>query len=121
MPEQKNPIPPFETVFEPLNESAIRASGFAAEFDGGSFVLRVFEIREDPAARPSLLATKRRNVEIGRFAVSPIALQSLSSALEFARVTYKRAMGHEFPQQEAVLKSLKALALEEQTKASKGS
>ena len=111
-PKPQNQAAQFELEFVPYDGPAERANIFTIEFDGGSLVLRVIESRENPEPRPTLLATKRQNVEVGRFVLSPTALLSLEAAVSFAKNSYTRAMGHDLPNPAEVMKKLREVASE---------
>ena len=108
--------PPVVTSIVPLDEPALRASVFSLEFDGGSFLLRIFDFREDPEVRVEPVATKRRNVEIARFAISPVAFQHLEGTMALGRRSYVEAMGHELPDQAKIISGLIRVATEEKGK-----
>jgi hypothetical protein len=109
-------LPKVDTEVVPYPSSAIRATNFGIEFDGGSFVLKVFENREDASPRATPVATKRQNVEIARFTVSPVALQGLDATLQQAKRSYVAAMGHELPDNGKILPALMRLAAEAHAK-----
>jgi hypothetical protein len=114
----KPPVPvgptPIEQKVIPFNGPAVRLTNCGVEFDGGSFVLRLYEQRE--AAQPRELTpavSNRELVEIARYAVSPIALQYLASVIHDAARTYQASMGHALPNEKTLQAALQKFAVEE--------
>lgn len=103
-------LPKIDVETVPYSGSAIRATAFAIEFDGGSLLLRVFENRENPSPRSTYVATKRQHVEIAKFAISAVALQALDAAVQQAKHSWAVAMGHELPDNGKLIAALTGLA-----------
>jgi hypothetical protein len=112
-------LPHVDVEFVPFPGSSIRANFFMIEFDGGAFLLRVFENREDASPRPTLFATKRQNVEVARFTISPAALKALDASVQQAKNSYLVAMGHELPDSGKFVPALFRLAAEAHAKQQK--
>jgi len=102
---------PFNLKFVPLPEGGSRrATNCEIRFDGGAFTLHIFENRESPSPRPGPVPQDWEFVEVGRFSLSPQALRTLQNAVEFAAMTYREAMGHDFPDTSKVQEVLNQIA-----------
>jgi hypothetical protein len=77
----------------PLGCSAQRATTFEVRFDGGAFALHIYEARESPEPRPAGPIAQWQLVEIGRFALSPVAFSRLTDQLAVAGKMYSGVMG----------------------------
>lgn len=93
----------------PLNDGFARATNFEVRFDGGAFQLYVMEFRDSGEERSGPEVESWEMVELGRFAISPMALRRLISAAQSALQTYREAFG-ELPNDDKVTNVLRKAA-----------
>jgi hypothetical protein len=97
MPEDPKPTPA-PIPFLPLVQPTLRCSDAFVWLDGGSFGLTLTE-RRGIAGRPDGLLVMGDH-EVGRFAMTPVALQSLRSRIDIALAQYKTSFGVDPPKLE---------------------
>jgi len=94
----------------PGNFPTLRATNVFVEFDGGSFLISLQELRAaenyDAAAPIEHLAS----IEVGRFTISPSTIVWLEQAIAKAKKAYESGMGHPIPDPAKVGDALNAQA-----------
>jgi hypothetical protein len=109
-------LPAFRSKVVPYDGPSSRATHFQVRFDGGGLTVHVYEMREATDERPTFLVEQWRFVEVARFALSPSSLKRLVDAALFAVASYKKAMGHDLPEDAKMTAALKEMAAETRAK-----
>lgn len=93
----------------PLASPTPRATTFDVRFDGGSFELHIYEVRENPERRLLGPIDQWETVELARFALSPIALARLLGNTQVAAATYESVMGRKLPTEQEINEGIAAV------------
>jgi hypothetical protein len=94
MDEISKKLPQIPHTIPNLQRPTTRVTSVLCELDGGSFVLTLAELRPvQPWTAENRFAGATGFVEVGRFALSPIAFSNLKDALAQAEASYVKVLG----------------------------
>jgi hypothetical protein len=94
MDEISKKLPQMPPAVPNPSRPTTRATSFLCELDGGSFTLTLSELRPvQPWTAENRFSGASGFVEVGRFALSPIAFSNLKDALAQAEASYVKILG----------------------------